>query len=79
MPTLAIRGATTARENTIEGVLTATRDLLTEIVRANAVSAAEVVSVLFTITPDIDAAFPSRAVRELGWTRVALLSLSDCT
>ncbi len=73
MPTLAIRGATTARENTADSVLSATRDLLTEIIRANALVPAEVVSVLFTITPDIHAAFPSRAARELGWTRVALL------
>jgi chorismate mutase len=29
--------------------------------------------VLFTLTPDLDAAYPSRAAREMGWTEVALL------
>lgn len=73
MPTLAIRGATTARENTVDAVLAATRELLTAITQANTLSAGEIVSALFTITPDIDSVFPSRAARELGWNRVALL------
>ncbi|MGB8648337.1 MAG: chorismate mutase [Anaerolineae bacterium] len=73
MPTLAIRGATTAPENTAHAVLAATRTLLTEIVRANSLCPDELVMVYFTVTPDLTAAFPSRAARELGWTRVALL------
>ncbi len=73
MPTFAIRGATTAPENTEEATLAATRDLLRQIVRANLLSAEEIITVLFTLTPDLTAAFPSRAARELGWTRVALL------
>ncbi len=73
MPTLAIRGATTARDNTVEAIVTATRELLTQIVHANKLSADEVVSAVFTVTPDLTAAFPSRAARDHGWTRVALL------
>ncbi len=73
MPTLAIRGATTAAANTEQDILAAARELLNEIVHANHLTPDELVSVLFTMTADLDAAFPTRAARELGWTRVALL------
>ncbi len=73
MPTLAIRGATTAAANTEQAILAAARELLTEIARANRIATDELVSILFTVTPDLDAAFPARAARELGWTQVALL------
>ncbi len=73
MSTLAIRGATTAAANTEQAILAAARELLTEIARANQLAPEELVSVLFTVTPDLDAAFPARAARELGWTQVALL------
>jgi chorismate mutase len=73
MQTLAIRGAATADANTEEAILAAARDLLTEIASANHLVPEEVISILFTMTPDLDAAFPTRAARELGWTQVPLL------
>jgi len=73
MPTLAIRGAITADANTEDAILAAARELLVEIARTNHLVPEEVISVLFTMTPDLDAAFPTRAARELGWTQVPLL------
>ena len=73
MPTLAIRGAITADANTEDAILAAARQLLVEIASSNHLVPEEVISVLFTITPDLDAAFPTRAARELGWTQVPLL------
>lgn len=73
MPIRAIRGATTANENTREAILDATRELLLAIVQANQLDVADIISVWFTMTPDLDAAFSARAARELGWTNVALL------
>ncbi len=73
MTTFAIRGATTAAANTEQDILDAARELLTEIVRANQLAPSELISALFTLTADLDAAFPSRAARELGWTGAALL------
>ena len=69
----AIRGATTAETNTREAILSATRELLLAIVQANQLEVADIVSIWFTLTPDLDAAFPARAARELGWTHTALL------
>lgn len=73
MPTRAIRGATTAAANSQNAILTATRELLSAIARANELASQEVISMFFTMTPDLDAAFPARAARELGWTGIALL------
>ena len=68
-----IRGATTADANTCEAILAATRELLVAIVQANDLHAPDIASVFFTVTPDLDAAFPARAARDLGWTNAALL------
>ena len=73
MTVRGIRGATTANANTRDSILAATRELLTAIVEANNLQVADIASVYFTMTPDLDAAFPARAARDLGWTDVALL------
>ncbi|MBI4674422.1 MAG: chorismate mutase [Chloroflexi bacterium] len=73
MPTRAIRGATVVAENTETAILSAARELLQEIARANALQADQLISIIFTFTRDLDAVYPTRAARELGWTGVALL------
>ena len=73
MAVRGIRGATIANANTRDAILDATRELLDAIVQANGVRAPEIASVFFTMTHDLDAAFPARAARDLGWTDAALL------
>lgn len=73
MPTRAIRGATVAADNSSQAIYDAARELLAEIARGNELDRDNVISILFTMTPDLDAAFPTRAAREMGWTHVALL------
>lgn len=67
-----IRGATTA-ENTKEAILAASRELLQAMVRANEVNTDDIACIWFTTTPDLNAAFPAAAAREMGWNNVALL------
>ena len=74
MAVRGIRGATTVAANTVEEILTATQELLAAIVTANNVNPEDVASAIFTVTPDLDAAFPARAAREFGWHHVPLLS-----
>ncbi len=50
----------------------ATRELLLAMVKANGIDPADLASGLFTVTPDLDAAFPARAARDIGWTLVPL-------
>lgn len=74
MAVRGIRGATTVESNTVEAILTATQELLAAIVTANSVNPEDVASAIFTVTPDLNAAFPARAAREFGWHHVPLLS-----
>lgn len=74
----AVRGATTVpvdRRNEIEA---ATVELLLAIVATNALERSEIVSALFTVTPDLTSDFPARAARErLGWTDVPLMCMTE--
>ena len=74
---IAIRGATTAEENSREAVLSATRELLAEMLRSNALSRESLVSIFFTGTPDITSAFPAEAARQIGLTDVALMGAQE--
>ena len=81
-----IRGATTA-ENTVESIRDATVTLLREIVARNQLATHDLAAAMFCLTPDLDAAFPAKAARDMGWQDVPLLdyvspavsgSLSGC-
>ena len=45
----------------------ATETLLRTLAERNDLRISEVVSVFFTLTPDLDADFPARAARGIGW------------
>jgi chorismate mutase len=47
--------------------------LLEAIVRENGIQVEDIASVFFTVTPDLDAEFPARAARNMGWTSIGLL------
>jgi chorismate mutase len=69
----AIRGAITVERDEPALIYDATRALLTEIVARNGISTADIISVIFTVTPDLTSAFPALAARSLGWLDVPLL------
>ena len=68
-----IRGATTVEENTKEGIVAATRQLLEKLIKNNRIDPEEIASAFFSTTVDLNAEFPAVAARQLGWTNVALL------
>ena len=72
-----IRGATTVSTNSRDEILVAARELLDEIVSANAIEHEHVASIIFTTTPDLTAEFPAVAARQAGWTDVALECLHE--
>jgi chorismate mutase len=72
-----IRGAICARANETDAVLAATHRLLERIVADNDLRPDDVASAIFTATPDLDAAYPAQAAREMGWTRVPLLCMQE--
>jgi chorismate mutase len=72
-----IRGATTVARNDADEILAATDELLRTLIQANGLAPDDIVSALFTVTHDLDAAFPARAAEELGWNIVALLHATE--
>jgi chorismate mutase len=68
-----IRGATTAPANSREEMLRATGELLERMVARNGVAVEDIASVMFTVTEDLDAAYPALAARQLGWIDTALI------
>lgn len=70
---LGVRGAVSASDNSPEAILSATGDLLAALVAANGIVQEEVGAVFFTTTPDLTAAFPAVAARQLGWMDTAFL------
>lgn len=78
MPVRGIRGATSVEQNTAAEILGATKELLEEILRTNELTDySEIVSAVFTTTPDLTACFPAEAARELGMKQVPLLCASE--
>lgn len=74
MAVRGIRGATTVARNGETEILTATRELLDEMIAANDLQPEDVCSLIITVTHDLDAAFPARAVRVVeGWELVPLM------
>jgi len=69
-----IRGAIIVAANTEHAIFEATRQLLAQIAQANDVDTDEIAAAFFTTTPDLNAAFPAEASRQLGWQNVALMS-----
>lgn len=73
-----IRGATTVEDDCPDAVLAATRELLQEILDRNGIrDFDEIVSAVFTTTPDLTSTFPAEAARALGMQHVPLLCASE--
>lgn len=72
-----IRGATTVEHNDQEEIMSATAELLQLIREQNELQVCDVASALFTVTDDLDAAFPALAARQLGWTETALMCMRE--
>lgn len=69
----ALRGATTVDANEPEAILSATEELVREVMERNELEPDQMVSCIFTCTNDLDAEFPAVAARNLGLSSVPLL------
>ncbi len=72
-----IRGATSVPRNGEEEILQATRTLLKKMIDDNGIAVERIVSVIFTVTQDLNAVYPARAARNLGWHETPLLCAQD--
>jgi chorismate mutase len=73
----AVRGAIQVDENDRDQILEATAELVAEVMSRNDLTTDDVISVIFTATPDLTAEFPALAARKLGFNEVPLLCASE--
>ena len=73
MTVRAIRGAIQVAANEREDVLEGASELVREVLQHNHIQPEDLISILFTATPDLTADFPAYAARQLGLTDVPLM------
>ena len=76
--TKGIRGAITVEANSENAIKTATVELLTEIMKQNNIVKEDISHAIFTVTTDLNAAFPAKFARlNLGWDKVAMMCYNE--
>ena len=78
MITKGIRGAITVKNNTEDAIKEATIELLRELVIKNNIDTPMISHVIFTLTSDLNAAFPAKFARiDLGWHNTAMMCFHE--
>jgi chorismate mutase len=72
-----VRGAIQVDADERDEILKGTTELITAVLEKNDLTSADLISVLFTATPDLTAEFPAYAARMLGFTDVPLLCATE--
>jgi chorismate mutase len=73
----AFRGATQLSADTKEEMRSAVVELLKEILSVNSLGHEDLISILFTATPDIQSDFPAAGVREFGLVDLPLICAQE--
>jgi chorismate mutase len=73
----AVRGAIQVDRDDPVDIMAGTRELLTEVVERNGLDETDLISIVFTLTPDLTSCFPARAARDLGLDDVPLLCATE--
>lgn len=73
----AIRGAIQIGTDDRQDILDGTAELVTQVMKRNGLTTDEVISVIFTATPDLRTEFPALAARSLGFQEVPLLCCTE--
>src|SRR3954463_8203535 len=77
MSVRAVRGAIQGDANGGDEILEGTSELVREVLHRNAIDPDDLISIVFTATPDLNAEFPAYAARLLGLTAVPLLCTTE--
>jgi chorismate mutase len=77
VPMRAVRGATQVARDDRDEIIEATAELVRAVLDRNGIDPGDLVSVIFTATPDLTAEFPAYAARAIGITDVPLLCATE--
>ncbi|MBV9380981.1 MAG: chorismate mutase [Streptosporangiaceae bacterium] len=73
----AIRGAVQVDANERDAILDGAAELVNAVMNRNDLTTDDVISVLFTVTPDLTAEFPALAARKIGFHDVPLICATE--
>jgi chorismate mutase len=73
----AVRGATTVLKDDPAAVVGATEELLLKLLQINGINARDIVSIIFTVTHDIQSEFPAVAARKIGLVDTPLICTQE--
>ncbi len=77
MSVRAVRGAIQVDANERDDILKGTAELVAEVLHRNHIDPDDLISIIFTATPDLTADFPAYAARQMGLTDVPLLCTTE--
>lgn len=77
MTVRAIRGAISLDVDEKQHLHERTRELVSALMEENSLSTDDVISAIFTVTPDIVSDFPAAAAREMGFGAVPLMCAQE--
>jgi chorismate mutase len=72
-----VRGAVTVDVDVPDSIDAAVRELMDQLIDVNAIDADDVISAIFSATPDLRSRNPATAARSLGWTDVPLMCVAE--
>jgi chorismate mutase len=77
MTVRAVRGAIQVDADTRDDILEGAAELVKAVLERNALGSDDIISILFTATPDLTSEFPAYAARLLGLVDVPLMCASE--
>ncbi len=72
-----VRGAVTVEADTPAAVDAAVHELLERLIDANGIDPCDLVSAIFSATPDLRSRNPATSARALGWSDVPLMCVAE--
>lgn len=73
----ALRGAITVGSDDPHEIRDATQELLDELLFLNGLGRDDVISAIFTVTPDLASEFPAHGARLVGWTDIPMICAQE--
>lgn len=77
MAVRGLRGATTVDQDLTDQVKERTKELVNAMLERNGIAKEQLISIIFTATPDIHSVFPAAGARELGLGDVPLMCATE--
>ncbi len=75
--TKAVRGAIQVRQNDWTSIHEASQRLISEILRTNGINRDSIISILFSVTEDLDAGNPATGLRKAGFVETPLFCVQE--